>query len=88
MALTKDVTIDKIEILANGVFHIRQTLRAYDDDGSLIGERYHRYALVPGEDVAAQPAKIRQLTNVVWTPAIIATYRAAAAASAAARAVN
>lgn len=76
MALTKQLVIDRIEILEDSTIQVRQRLTAYDDDGSKIGERYSRYVLAPGQDVTAQPAKIRQIAQVLWTPQVIADYQA------------
>jgi hypothetical protein len=81
MALTKSVVIDRIDIMADGVMFLRTVTRAFDDDGSVIGERIVRQALTPGLDVTAQPARVRQICNVVWTPAVIAAYQAALAAA-------
>lgn len=78
MALTKTQTTDRIEIMADGVIFVRNVLRAFDDDGTMIGERIRRDTLIPGQDVSAQPAKVRQVCNLIWTPAIIAAYAASA----------
>ena len=83
MALSKQQVIDRIEILEDSTIQVRQRLTAYDDDGSKIGERYLRYVLTPGQDVTAQPTKIRQIANVIWTPQVIADYAAKQAAIAA-----
>ena len=84
MALTKQLVIDRIEILEDGTLQVRQRLTALDDDGSKIGERYNRYVLTPGQDVTAQPTRIRQIAGVVWTPQVIADYQAKQAAALAA----
>jgi hypothetical protein len=75
MALTKDIVIDKIEILEDGMIQVRRAVRVYDD-GVLIGERYNRNAHPPTTDPATLPAKIAAIANVVWTPAVISAYRA------------
>lgn len=81
MPVTKQVVIDKIEILEDGVFQIRMDVRALDDDGSLIGHRYNRQLLVPGQDVTNQPLKIRRLTAIIWDAQTVADYLAKVAAS-------
>jgi len=64
----------------NGILLIRQGKRAFDDDGSLIGEKFHRTSLEPGDDVSTQPTKIQRIAQAVWTPAVIAAYQEAKAA--------
>jgi hypothetical protein len=81
MALTKATIIDRIEIMSDGVIFVRTVTRAFDDDGSVLGERIVRTTLTPGQDVTAQPAKVRAICNLVWTPAVVAAYQAAVAAA-------
>ena len=81
MALTKTTTYDKIEILSNGVIQVRISLKAFDDDGSFIGERYQRYVLVPGQDITNQPTRLQKICNAVWTAQVIADYQAEVAAN-------
>ena len=77
--MTKTLVIDKIEVLSNGVILVRQNLSAFDDDGSLIGQRYNRYSLGPGQDISDQPVKIQRVANIFWDAATIAAYQAALA---------
>lgn len=81
MTLAKTSTIDQIIIQDDGLILLRDVLRAFDDDGSLIGVRYHRTVLEPGSDVSTQPAKIRQVTQIFWTQAVIDAYAAKKAAA-------
>lgn len=62
----------------NGVLQIRRTRIVIDDsDGTVIGERHHREMLKPGQDVSTYGARIRRVAEAVWTPQVIADYRAA-----------
>lgn len=79
MALTKDTVIDKVEILEDGTIQVREATRVMDS-GDLIGERYHRYVLTPGQAVADQPNRIQRICTAVWTPAVVSAYQAAQAA--------
>jgi len=81
MSLSKIKVIDKIEILEDGVFQIREAIRVFDDDGSLIGERYNRTILVPGQDVSNWPLRLQKISNAVWTAQVIADYQAKVAAA-------
>lgn len=78
MAISKATVIDRIEILEDGVIQVRQALRAFDDDGTQIGQRFHRFLYVPTTALAEIPfVKVRAIANLVWTPQVIADYRAA-----------
>jgi hypothetical protein len=79
MAITTSTTIH-ITIEDNGLILIRVGKRAFDDDGSLIGERFNRTTLEPGTDISTQPLKIQRIANIVWTQAVIDAYNAAKAA--------
>lgn len=80
MAINKTVVLGKIEILQDGVVLLR-TDAVYDEDGVEVGRRYQRRTLTPGQDVALEPLKIRQLTQIFWTAAVIAAYQAKVAAA-------
>jgi hypothetical protein len=69
-------------ILDDGQIEFRRT-RVIVDGTEVIAEKHHRQVLEPGQDVTALPNKVRQICAVVWTPAVIAAYAAAKAASAA-----
>lgn len=51
------------------------------DGTELVGEKHYRQVLEPGQDVTTFPPRLRQVANVVWTPAVIAAYQAAKAAA-------
>lgn len=75
MALSKQLVIDKIEILEDGVIQVRRSRRIYDDQ-DLIAEQYIRSLLKPGDDVSNLPHRLQAICNVVWTPQVIAAYQA------------
>ena len=78
--MTKQTLIDAVTVLEDGQMQCRQAMRAFDDDGTKIGERFFRFVLVPGQDVTAQPAMVKRIAQAVWTPAVIDAYNAAKAA--------
>lgn len=80
MALTKTTSIDKIEVLPTAMVQVRVKTTAFDDDGTLIGERYFRYVLAPGDDVASQPLPIKRVCNATWVAAVVTAYQSAVAA--------
>lgn len=79
MAFNKATTLDALTIRANGILELRTKI-SVDEDGEVIGSKYHRQVFEPGDDVSAQPLKLRQIANVVWTPAVIAAWEAEKAA--------
>ena len=74
MAITKTITIDKIEIV--GDFKNIQVRQAsvIEEDGVELTRSFHRYVLSPGSDLTEQPAEIQSIASAVWTPEIIAAY--------------
>ena len=75
MALTKDNRIGRIEIFENGQIQLRQDRVILEDDVELL-RTYFRQVLNPGDDIAAYPARVRAIAAVVWTPAVIAAFKA------------
>ena len=78
MALTKTEVIDKIEVLENGFIQIR-TVTRIDEDGALLSSSYHRSSLAPDADLTGVPAQVAAIASVVWTPEVVAAYKAAQA---------
>lgn len=76
MALTKDTVLDKIEILEGGHIQVRFAQYILEDGERVTDPKYRREAFVPGADVSKQPAVVRQIANLIWTPAVIAVYKA------------
>ena len=84
MSLSKEVVIDKIEVVENGIIQVRQVTRIMED-GQQLSSSYHRWSLTPGHDVTDQPANVQAIATAAWTPAVVAAYTAAIEAAAAAR---
>lgn len=75
MALTERSLIDKIEILENGTIQVRQA-NIVERDGIEIAKTYHRWVLVPGQDLSGQEQRVRDVANAVWTTEVISAYLA------------
>jgi len=80
MALEKQVAIDKIEILENGIVQVREITRILED-GVELSASYHRWTLAPKQDISDQPEKVQAICNAAWTPEVISTYEAQQAAN-------
>ena len=81
MSLEKQQVIDKIEVVENGIIQVRQVTRILED-GNVLSSSYHRWSLIPNQDVSDQPANVRAIATAAWTPAVIAAYQAQLAANA------
>jgi len=75
MALEKQVAIDKIEVLENGCIQVREITRIVED-GKELSASYHRWALVPTDDVSTQDPKVQAVANAVWTDSVKSAYQA------------
>jgi len=75
MALEKQIAIDKIEVLENGSIQVRQITRIVED-GSELSASYHRWSLAPADDLTGQEPKVVAIATAVWTPEVVATYKA------------
>jgi len=76
MALTKEVAIDKIEVLENGTIQVRQITRIIED-GTELSASYHRWSLAPADDLTGQDPKVVAIANATWTPEVVAAFKAA-----------
>jgi len=74
MALTKNISIDKIEVIENGVVQVRQATKIFEDDQQ-ISVTYHRWTLTPGQDVSEQEQRVQDVCLSVWTSDVIEAYK-------------
>ena len=81
MTLASTNTIDKIEVLENGVIQVRQA-EIITKDGNEIARNFSRWVLSPGDDVSAQDPKVKAIATAVWTAEVISAYQAQLAAQA------
>jgi hypothetical protein len=75
MALTEQKTIDRVEVVENGIVQVREVNRVLKDGGE-IARNYHRWTLAPGQDVSDQAANVQAICQAAWTPEVIAAYQA------------
>jgi len=75
MALTKQVVVDKIEVLENGVVQVRKTTRIVED-GEVISSSYHRHVVCPGEDYSSEDTRVQAICAATHTAEVITTYQA------------
>jgi hypothetical protein len=75
MGLTKNINIDKIEVVENGTVQVRQAT-IITDNGEQVSKTYHRWCIAPGEDYSAQEQQVQDICKVTHTPEVIAAYQA------------
>jgi hypothetical protein len=83
MALEKQVTADKIEVLENGCVQVR-TKTAILEDGEQISGTFHRHVVAPGDDYSAEDARVQAVCAATHTAEVVAAYAEVVAARAAA----
>lgn len=66
--------IDLIQVTTWGIICIREAT-IIKKDGKEISKTYLRSTLNPGDDVTAQPEKVRAVCAAIWTPEVIAAYQ-------------
>jgi hypothetical protein len=76
MALEKQVVVDLIEALENGVVQVRTATRIVED-GETVSSSLHRHVVAPGNDYSQEDAKVQAICAVIQTADVIAAYQAA-----------
>jgi len=76
MALTKEVTQDKIEIV--GEFKIVQvrTATVIKEDGVELSRSFHRHVVTAGDDYSGESAEVQAICAAVHTAEVVAAYAA------------
>jgi archaellum component FlaF (FlaF/FlaG flagellin family) len=80
MAIEKQVVVDQIEVLENGVVQVRTATRIIEN-GEVISNSLHRHVVVPGQDYSQEDPKVRAICAAIQTPDVIAAYEAAVEAA-------
>jgi len=78
MALEKVEVVDRIEVLENGCVQVR-TKTAIMEDGKQISGSFHRHVVAPGDDYAAEDARVKAICKATHTSAVVAAYKASLA---------
>ena len=81
MALTKEVTQDKIEVV--GIYRSVQvrTKTAVMEDGVELSSGFSRHVVSAGDDYSAESAEVQAICAAVHTDTVVAAYAAHVAAS-------
>ena len=74
MALTKEVSADKIEVVtgqdedgnATTSVQVRTATRVLED-GAVISQSYHRHVIQSGDDWSSEPSNVQTICNAVFS---------------------
>jgi hypothetical protein len=80
MAIEKNTVTDQITVAENGSIYYREATRIIED-GAVLAESFHRTSLQPGDDLTGHPERVVAIAGVVWTPEVVAAYKAQMAAA-------
>lgn len=75
MSLTKQIAIDKIEVLEMGQVQVREITRIIEN-GVELSASYNRWVLTPAQDLTGQPANVVAICNAAWTADVVSAYQA------------
>lgn len=83
MSLTKQVTQDKIEVVAVQDYKVLQvrTKTAIIEDGTELSSSYHRHVVMPTDDLTAESDEVVSIANAVFTQNMKDAYTAAQAST-------
>jgi hypothetical protein len=75
MAITKELIVDRIEVIENGFVQVR-TKTAILEDGEQISGTFHRHVVAPGDDYSAEDARVQAICAATHTAEVVAAYAA------------
>ena len=76
MALEKNIVVGQLEVGEIGSISVR-TDTVVVDDGKELSRSFHRHVVHPGDDVSGEDARVKSVADELWTPEVIAAWKAA-----------
>ena len=76
MALTKEVKIDKLEIVADYKAVQCREATVVSEDGVELSRSFHRHVLQPDSDISGEPQETQDVCNAVWTDEVKSAWTA------------
>ena len=74
MSLTKEIVIDKIEVVGDyKMVQVRTATRVLED-GVVLSSSFHRHVVAPDADITGEDAEVQAVCNAVHTDAVKAAY--------------
>lgn len=75
MSVTTEKVVDKVEIIGEFAYiQVREATRVLDD-GDEVTRTYHRYVLVPGDDLSNEDPKVVAICNAIWDDELLTKYQ-------------
>jgi K+-transporting ATPase c subunit len=83
MALTKEIIVDKIEVLEMGQVQVRTATRVMED-GVQLSQAYSRHVVVPSvktggswgdTDISGESARVQAIATATWTAEVKTAYQ-------------
>ena len=84
MALTKEIIVDKIEVLEMGQVQVRTATRV-KEDGAVLSSSFHRHVVEPSTktgdswadtDISGEDARVQAVATATWTSEVKTAYQA------------
>tara|TARA_B100000212_G_scaffold313845_1_gene267017 strand:- start:1186 stop:1470 length:285 start_codon:yes stop_codon:yes gene_type:complete len=83
MAITKEIVVDKIEVLEMGQVQVRTATKIMED-GKELNRTFHRHVLEPSvkngdtwenADISSEDARVQAICNATWTDEVKTAYQ-------------
>jgi len=74
MSLTKEIVIDKIEVVGDHKMVQVRTATRVLEDGVVLSSSFHRHVVAPDADITGEDAEVQAVCNAVHTDAVKAAY--------------
>ena len=83
MALTKEIVVDKIEVLEMGQVQVRTATRV-KEDGTVLSSSFHWHVLDPSTksgdtwadtDISGEDDRVQAVANATWTDSVKTAYQ-------------
>ena len=83
MAITKEIVVDKIEVLEMGEVQVRTATKIIEDD-NLLNRTFHRHFVAPSTkisdtwsdtDISGEDARVQAICNAIWTDEVKTAYQ-------------
>jgi hypothetical protein len=71
----KKIVVGMISILEEQQLQVRVDT-VFSEDGTELSRTYWRTTLLPGDDVSTQRPEVQRVAAFVWTPEVIAAWKA------------
>jgi hypothetical protein len=80
MSISKKTVVNQVTVEENGIILYREATLLIED-GAVLAESFYRTSLQPGDDLTGHPERVVAIAETVWTPEVVAAYKAQVAAA-------